>query len=140
MPDPSSVHISRWLKLQARVAPLDRLLRAREASEDDEVTDAYLRPIGDDETDQLLSSICKDERSYEMAVDEMSGAALPSGHALLTPQDRLQRLLRRGLERHRVQPAARGGGQAGWQRTVARGGKDAWQVIDRRCSQEARTQ
>ncbi|MDR0359080.1 MAG: hypothetical protein LBJ87_06420, partial [bacterium] len=41
VPDPASVRISPWLKLQARVAPVDRLLQAREAAEDDEVTDTY---------------------------------------------------------------------------------------------------
>src|SRR5439155_23841916 len=33
VPDPSSVRPSRWLRLQARLAPLDRLLAAREAAE-----------------------------------------------------------------------------------------------------------
>ncbi len=37
IPDPASVHISFWLRLQARLAPIDRLLSAREAAEDDEI-------------------------------------------------------------------------------------------------------
>jgi hypothetical protein len=31
------VHLSWWLCLQARIAPVDRLLAAREAAEDEEV-------------------------------------------------------------------------------------------------------
>ena len=31
VPDPSSVRLSPWLRLQARIAPIDRLLAAREA-------------------------------------------------------------------------------------------------------------
>src|SRR5664280_3883289 len=37
IPDPATVRIPPWLRLQARVAPIDQLLRAREAAEDDEV-------------------------------------------------------------------------------------------------------
>jgi VIT1/CCC1 family predicted Fe2+/Mn2+ transporter len=43
IPDPSSVRLSPWLRLQAKVAPVDRLLAAREAAEDDEVDDLYKR-------------------------------------------------------------------------------------------------
>lgn len=35
IPDPASVRPSLWMRLQARVAPVDRLLAAREAAEDD---------------------------------------------------------------------------------------------------------
>jgi rubrerythrin len=49
VPDPGSVHISLWTNLQTKVAPLDRLLAAREAAESDEVDDLYLRPTGDEE-------------------------------------------------------------------------------------------
>jgi VIT1/CCC1 family predicted Fe2+/Mn2+ transporter/rubrerythrin len=95
VPDPASVRISHWLKLQARLAPVDRLLQAREAAEDDEVTDTYFRPTGDPATDELLSSIRKDERSHSMAVDEMSGAGQPRPEGPAGPQGRLNRLLGR---------------------------------------------
>jgi hypothetical protein len=35
VPDPDSVRLPLWLRLQARIAPVDRLLAAREAAEDD---------------------------------------------------------------------------------------------------------
>jgi VIT1/CCC1 family predicted Fe2+/Mn2+ transporter len=71
IPDPSSVRISPWLRLQARIAPVDRLLAAREAAEDDEVGDLYKRSTGDPETDRVLREIRKEERSHSLAVQEM---------------------------------------------------------------------
>jgi vacuolar iron transporter family protein len=71
IPDPASVRIPLWLRLQARIAPVDRLLAAREAAEDDEVDDLYKRSTGDEVTDQLLRSIRKEERSHSLAVQDM---------------------------------------------------------------------
>jgi VIT1/CCC1 family predicted Fe2+/Mn2+ transporter/rubrerythrin len=71
IPDPGSVRVPLWLRLQARVAPVDRLLAAREAAEDEEVDDVYKRPTGDPETDQLLREIRKEERSHSMAVQDI---------------------------------------------------------------------
>jgi VIT1/CCC1 family predicted Fe2+/Mn2+ transporter/rubrerythrin len=71
VPDPSSVHLSWWTRLQARLAPIDRLLAAREAAESDEIDDLYLRPTGDEATDSLLHEIRRDERSHSLAVGEM---------------------------------------------------------------------
>src|SRR5579859_5579377 len=98
VPDPSTVRISPWLRLQARVAPLDRLLAAREAAESDEVDDLYLRPTGDAQTDDLLREIRKDERSHSMAVNEMlteSPAPAPARPAVPHAQARLDRILGR---------------------------------------------
>src|SRR5438094_2294727 len=61
IPDEASVRISLWLRLQAQLAPIDRVLRAREAAEDDEVLGVYGKPTGDLQTDELLRSIRKDE-------------------------------------------------------------------------------
>jgi vacuolar iron transporter family protein len=71
IPDPNAVRVPLWLRLQARVAPIDRLLAAREAAEDEEVDDLYKRSTGDPKTDQLLRDIRKEERSHSMAVAEM---------------------------------------------------------------------
>ena len=64
VPDPASVRLPLWLRLQARIAPVDRLLAAREAAEDDEVDDLYKRSTGDPVTDRLLREIRKEERSH----------------------------------------------------------------------------
>jgi VIT1/CCC1 family predicted Fe2+/Mn2+ transporter len=83
IPDPESVKVSWWTRLQARLAPVDRLLAAREAAEDDEVGDLYKRPTGDHETDLLLRDIRKEERSHSLAVREIrSGSAGSDGRGV----------------------------------------------------------
>ena len=71
IPDASAVRVPLWLRLQARIAPVDRLLAAREAAEDEEVGDLYKRSTGDPETDRLLRDIRKEERSHSLAVAEL---------------------------------------------------------------------
>jgi VIT1/CCC1 family predicted Fe2+/Mn2+ transporter len=98
IPDPSTVQLSPWLRLQARLAPVDRLLAAREAAEDGEVEDLYGRPTGDADTDRLLHDIRKDERSHSRAVRQMRGdgtASDPSPVAVPGAQERLDRILGR---------------------------------------------
>lgn len=97
VPDPSTVRLSRWTRLQARLAPVERLLAAREAAETDEVEDLYLRPTGDEETDRLLRGIRRDERSHSFAVTEMLGDGQPSTPAPgpASAQARLDRILGR---------------------------------------------
>ncbi len=80
VPDPSTVKVPLLLRLQTRVAPVDRLLAAREAAEDEEVDDLYKRPTGDSVTDQLLRDIRKEERSHSLAVQDIrSGSPDPPG-------------------------------------------------------------
>jgi VIT1/CCC1 family predicted Fe2+/Mn2+ transporter len=71
IPDPAAVTVPPWMRLQARVAPIDRLLAAREAAEDEEVDDLYKRSTGDAETDRLLREIRREERSHSLAVADM---------------------------------------------------------------------
>jgi VIT1/CCC1 family predicted Fe2+/Mn2+ transporter/rubrerythrin len=73
VPDPRSVKVPFWLRLQSRIAPVDRLLAAREAAEDEEVDDLYKRSTGDPETDRLLRDIRREERSHSRAVAEIRG-------------------------------------------------------------------
>src|ERR1700761_2528933 len=107
VPDPATVRVHFWLRLQARLAPIDRLLSARESAEDEEVDDLYKRSTGDAETDRLLREIRKEERSHSLAVADMrsggNGAGRPPdrgdgpvvGRPSLTPQARLDRILGR---------------------------------------------
>jgi VIT1/CCC1 family predicted Fe2+/Mn2+ transporter len=96
IPDPGGVRLSPWMRLQARVAPVDRLLAAREAAEDDEVGDLYRRPTGDPATDALLRDIRRDERSHSLAVRDMrSPGGEPAPLAAPGVQDRLDRILGR---------------------------------------------
>ncbi|HUA05728.1 MAG TPA: VIT1/CCC1 transporter family protein [Solirubrobacteraceae bacterium] len=101
IPPPDSVHLSLWLRLQARIAPVDRLLAAREAAEDEEVGDLYKRSTGDPVTDELLRGIRKEERAHSHTVSEMragrsDGAGAGSAPAPVHPaQERLDKLLGR---------------------------------------------
>jgi VIT1/CCC1 family predicted Fe2+/Mn2+ transporter/rubrerythrin len=97
VPDPASVRLSPWLRLQARLAPIDRLLAAREAAETDEVEDLYERPTGDDETDRLLREIRRDERSHSLVVADLRGESEPdaSPPPVSPAQARLDRILGR---------------------------------------------
>jgi VIT1/CCC1 family predicted Fe2+/Mn2+ transporter/rubrerythrin len=79
IPAPASVKISSWMRLQAKIAPIDRLLAAREAAEDDEVGDLYKRPTGDPVTDTLLREIRKEERSHSRAVSEIRSGEVHDG-------------------------------------------------------------
>ncbi|MGI8412189.1 MAG: VIT1/CCC1 transporter family protein [Solirubrobacteraceae bacterium] len=80
VPDPGTVRVGTWLRLQTRIAPIDRLLAAREAAEDEEVDGLYKRPTGDPVTDRLLRDIRKEERSHSMAVQDIrSGSADQDG-------------------------------------------------------------
>ena len=99
VPDPGSVKLSPWLRLQARFAPIDRLLAAREAAESEEVDDLYRRPTGDEETDRLLQNIRRDERTHSLAVNEMlagpPGGVPPAAQQPPPAQARLDRILGR---------------------------------------------
>jgi VIT1/CCC1 family predicted Fe2+/Mn2+ transporter/rubrerythrin len=96
IPDPASVRPSLWMRLQARIAPVDRLLAAREAAEDDEVGDLYKRPTGDPATDRLLHDIRKEERSHSLAVQDMRAPVRePSPVAVPGAQEQLDRILGR---------------------------------------------
>ena len=79
IPDPATVHVPLWLRLQTKVAPIDRLLAAREAAEDEEVDDLYKRSTGDPETDRVLREIRKEERSHSLAVAEMRSGDAGNG-------------------------------------------------------------
>src|SRR5690349_902634 len=109
--DPSSVKVPLWLRLQAKIAPVDILLAAREAAEDEEVDDLYKRSTGDPVTDGLLRDIRKEERSHSLAVQDIrsggggdsadGGASGPSSRtsaasfAVPGAQARLDRILGR---------------------------------------------
>ncbi len=99
IPDPESVKLSPWLRLQARIAPVDRLLAAREAAEDEEVGDLYKRSTGDADTDHLLREIRRDERSHSRAVQEIRSSSGGGGRdpAPVAPgvQEQLDRILGR---------------------------------------------
>ncbi len=104
IPPQTTVRISVWGRLQARIAPVDRLLAAREAAEDEEVGDLYRRPTGDEQTDLLLREIRHEERGHYETVGELRSAGVDGGavarQPTLTPhqehaKSRLDKILNR---------------------------------------------
>jgi vacuolar iron transporter family protein len=94
VPDPASFRVPLWTRLQARLAPAERVLAWREAMEDGEAQGLYGRPTGDEQTDGLLAQLRKDERSHALAVQDMRSEA-PADALAEHPEGRLKRILGR---------------------------------------------
>src|ERR1700694_2084265 len=69
IPEPSTVRIPTWLRLQARFAPVMRMLAHMEPAEQGEITDRYKRSTGDPETDAVLASIRAEEQGHSRSLD-----------------------------------------------------------------------
>jgi rubrerythrin len=95
IPDPASVGISPWLRLQARVAPVMSVLRHMESAEKEEITDRYRHSTGDPDTDAVLLSIRAEEQGHSRSLNVIQ-AAHSSGEPPATgAQGRLNRILGR---------------------------------------------
>ncbi|HWD71037.1 MAG TPA: VIT1/CCC1 transporter family protein [Actinomycetota bacterium] len=96
IPDPATVRLSPWQKLQVRVAPIERVLASREAAEKSEIVNGYGLPTGDADTDALFSSIRDDERSHARSISALTGQVpLGTGFSPSTPKKRLDQILSR---------------------------------------------
>jgi VIT1/CCC1 family predicted Fe2+/Mn2+ transporter/rubrerythrin len=96
IPDPATVRLSVWQRLQLRVAPIERVLANQEAMEKDEITTGYGLPTGDTDTDTLFSSIRDDERSHARSISALTGQVpLATGLSAGTPKKRLDQILAR---------------------------------------------
>lgn len=94
LPDPASVKLSPWQRLQIRVAPVERILAQRETAEDDEVAGRYGTPTGDAETDVLLREIRSDEEQHSHQIAAMRRGE-PPGAGGSPVQTRLDRIIGR---------------------------------------------
>lgn len=92
VPDPASVRLPLWTRLQIRLAPTEKVLAWRESLENAEVEDTYGRPTGDAATDRLFEQIGKDEHAHSLAADEMRSGAVAG---VETPEGHLKRILGR---------------------------------------------
>jgi VIT1/CCC1 family predicted Fe2+/Mn2+ transporter/rubrerythrin len=108
IPDERSVRLSAWRRLQARVAPVERLIARQEAMEQDIATEIEERPTGDADTDRLLEEIRDEEEQHTTALAALRAGQVPrvdAGAGADHPEVRLARIL--GRERwHR--------GSGGW--------------------------
>jgi VIT1/CCC1 family predicted Fe2+/Mn2+ transporter/rubrerythrin len=123
IPDARTVSISAWRRLQARVAPVDRLLARQEAMEQAIATEIEERPTGDVDTDRLLEQIRDEEQQHTVALAQLRAGGLPTidrGANAELPQVRLSRIL--GRERwHR--------GSGGWISGVIYGANDGLAAV-----------
>jgi vacuolar iron transporter family protein len=123
IPDERSVGISAWQRLQARFAPLERLIARQEAMEQAIAAEIEERPTGDADTDRLLEEIRDEETQHTVALAQLRAGKLPSGdggHDEDGPQVRLTRIL--GRERwHR--------GGDGWISGVIYGANDGLAAV-----------
>jgi VIT1/CCC1 family predicted Fe2+/Mn2+ transporter/rubrerythrin len=123
VPDERTVKISAWRRLQARVAPVDRLLARQEAMEQTIATEIEERPTGDTDTDRLLEQIRDEEQQHTVALAQLRAGGVPAverGPADDGPQVRLDRIL--GRERwHR--------GSGGWISGVIYGANDGLAAV-----------
>jgi VIT1/CCC1 family predicted Fe2+/Mn2+ transporter/rubrerythrin len=95
LPDPSSVRIPFWLRLQARVAPVTRVMAHMESAEQEEILDRYNRPTGDADTDAVLASIRTEEESHSHSLDALQAAHSAGGARPSGAEGRLNRILGR---------------------------------------------
>ena len=104
VPSSDSVRPSLWLRLQARIAPVDRLLAAREAAENEEADNLYSRPTDDAVTDALFRQIRDEEWGHSCAVSEIrSGSTAATGaEAAVDPARARLDMLLGGEKGHRT--------------------------------------
>ena len=107
VPDQGNVRLGLWERLQALVAPVERVLAAREAAESDEVHATYGTATGDPATDSLLKEIGEEEREHADTIRAMLGSKGEGEGARSTASKRLERILSRERD-HRI-----GGGWVG---------------------------
>jgi VIT1/CCC1 family predicted Fe2+/Mn2+ transporter len=87
------------MRLQARMAPINRLLAQRERAEQSEIDGRYRVPTGDEATDQVLAAIRREEQTHSHTVREMRATSPEPAENPV--QDRLDRIT--GRERwHRT--------------------------------------
>ncbi len=95
VPDPSTVRISTWLRLQARFAPVMRMLAHMESNEQVEITDRYKRSTGDAETDAVLASIRTEEQGHSRSLDALQATHGGGEPPLSGAEGKLGRILGR---------------------------------------------
>jgi rubrerythrin len=95
IPDPSTVQLTTWQRLQARFAPVSRVMARMEAGERAEIEDRYHRTTGDPDTDVVLASIRTDEQTHSHSLDAMQAAHSNAETPAFGPESLLNRILGR---------------------------------------------
>lgn len=95
IPDPATVRLSLWQRLQARLAPVPAVMARMEAAEQSEILDRYHRSTGDPQTDEVLSAIRTEEMGHSRSLDAMQAAHQGDEPPPTGPEARLNRMLGR---------------------------------------------
>ncbi|MGD0982144.1 MAG: VIT1/CCC1 transporter family protein, partial [Solirubrobacteraceae bacterium] len=94
-PDERTVVLPTWRRLQARIAPLDKLLARQEAMERDIASQIEEQPTGDAATDELLDQIKVEEEQHTVALGQLREGDAPEDPRTAAIEARLTRLAKR---------------------------------------------
>jgi VIT1/CCC1 family predicted Fe2+/Mn2+ transporter/rubrerythrin len=96
IPDPRRVSLPLWQRLQARIAPVERLIARQEAMELQIAAQIEDEPTGDELTDKLLDEIRVEEEQHTTALGRLRERRIePPAQQLSGTEARLDRILRR---------------------------------------------
>ncbi len=98
IPDASGVTLGRWERLQARIAPVDRLIARQETMENEIAAQIEEEPTGDPGTDALLDQIKAEEEEHTVSLAklrERTPEPEPAQSAANPAEARLHRILGR---------------------------------------------
>jgi VIT1/CCC1 family predicted Fe2+/Mn2+ transporter/rubrerythrin len=95
IPDPASVSLSLWQRLQARVAPVERLIARQESMELEIAAQIEEQPTGDAVTDSLLEQIKVEEEQHTEALGDLRAGRIAPPAQGDGPRARLERILKR---------------------------------------------
>ena len=95
IPDPASVSLSLWQRLQARVAPVERLIAHQESMELEIAAQIEEQPTGDALTDSLLEQIKVEEEQHTEALGNLRAGRIAPAAQGDGPAKRLERILKR---------------------------------------------
>jgi VIT1/CCC1 family predicted Fe2+/Mn2+ transporter/rubrerythrin len=95
IPDERGVTLGRWQRLQARVAPIDKLIQRQEAMELEIAAQIEDEPTGDAATDELLEEIKAEEEQHTVALAQLRDGGAPTDPRTAAITGRLERLAKR---------------------------------------------
>jgi VIT1/CCC1 family predicted Fe2+/Mn2+ transporter len=95
IPDERGVSLGGWQRLQARVAPIDKLIARQEAMERDIAAQIEDEPTGDLATDELLEEIKAEEEQHTVALGQLRDGGTPVDPRTAAITGRLERLAKR---------------------------------------------
>jgi len=95
IPDPASVSLSPWRRLQARVAPVERLIARMESMELEIAAQIEEQPTGDALTDSLLEQIKAEEEQHTEALGNLRAGRIAPPVQGDGAGPRLERILKR---------------------------------------------